>query len=514
MTGRALRCVTARCAAAAVLLHGTVLADTYQYDLRSRFIREVDEKELPPGLDLQPRIDSALLFVGNINLAENSADEIDVAGIEAAPGLYATYRSNRADASLDYSLIGRAFEDEDYDSVSHELFAHGRYMLVQDLFFVNAHAGYSDSIIDASRSTNYGGTGLFDRSNIAETGRASITPNLTHQFGGFQFDASYTYGRVWYFESDDVANPDPIFLTGFNEDSEDQRAYVSLGTREPDNAATLKAFYEWQESTYETSLPYKYERTGLDTSLRLTRTLRLVADGGVESDLTEDTTDGGLDTEFWHAGFRWQPDRRTYFDARYGERFFGDSYSLEARVDGRWLTLTASYVEDPEVETRRIGLNFDPDDVPLPPSPDFSFLSAQPYVRKDAVLTAIAEGARTQLRLDLYNRKREYIQLLVPDEELTGVLFNVARDFGRDFYGEFEARYDDSLRGQRTILSPVPPLPLEPILFHSYDRDFLVRLTWEAYRNFTTSAEAGYLASSGDRRYDGEWLAFRFRYTF
>ncbi len=248
MTGRGLRCVTARCAAAAILLHGgTVLADPYQYDLRSRFIREVDEKERPPGLDLQPRIDSALLFVGNINLAENSADEVDVAGIEAAPGLYATYRSNRADASLDYSLIGRAFEDEDYDSVSHLLSAHGRYMLVQDLFFVHAQAGYSDSIIDASRSTNYGGTGLFNRSNIEETGRASITPSLTHQFGGFQFDASYTYGRVWYFESDDVANADPIFLAGFNEDSEDQRAYVSLGTRDPDNAATLKAFYEWQE---------------------------------------------------------------------------------------------------------------------------------------------------------------------------------------------------------------------------------------------------------------------------
>ena len=132
----------------------------------------------PPGLDLQPRIDSALLFVGNINLAENSADEIDVAGIEAAPGLYATYRSNRADASLDYSMIGRAFEDEDYDSVSHLLSAHGRYMLVQDLFFVHAQAGYSDSIIDASQGTNYGGTGLFNRSNVEETGRASITPSL------------------------------------------------------------------------------------------------------------------------------------------------------------------------------------------------------------------------------------------------------------------------------------------------------------------------------------------------
>ena len=78
-------------------------------------------------------------------------------------------------------------------------------MLAQDLFWIDAQAGYSDSIIDAGQGTNYGGTGLFNRSNVEETGRASVTPRLSKQLGGFRFDASYTYGRVWYFESDDVA---------------------------------------------------------------------------------------------------------------------------------------------------------------------------------------------------------------------------------------------------------------------------------------------------------------------
>ena len=509
MTVRGPRNLTLRCALAVLVLQGQVaVADPYHNDLRSRFIREDDPEQRPPGLDLKSRIDSALLFVGNINLAEDSADEIDVGGIEAAPGIFATYHSPRADATLDYTLIGRAFEDSDYDSVSHLLGAHGSYMLAQDLFFIDAQAGYSDSIIDAGVSTNYGGTGLFNRSNMEETGRASITPRLTKQLGGFQFDASYTYGRVWYFESDDAPpNPDSIFV-GFNEDSEDQRAYASLGTADMENAATLKAFYEWRESTFELSQPFRYERTGLDTSLRLTRTLRLVADGGVESDLTESTTEGGLDAEFWHAGFRWQPDSRTYIDARYGERFFGDSYSVEARRETRLLTLRASYSEDPEVETRRIGIDVDPDDFPVPPSPDFSLFAGFPYVHRDAVLSAIAEGARTQIRLDVYDREREYLQDALPDEELTGVMFNVARDIGANFFGEFELRYEDILRGQATLL------PSGPLSFHSYDRDATIRINWEAYRNFTASAEAGYLARSGDREYDGEWAALRFRYTF
>lgn len=508
MSAQARRAAGLRLAVATLLLYGSAAgADPYTFDLRSKFIREAHPEERPPGLDLTPRIDSALLFVGNINLAEDSEDEVDVAGIEAAPGIYATYRSARTDATLDYAFIGRAFEDDDYNSASHLLSAYGTYMLVQDLFFIDAQAGYGDSVIDPRVSSNYGGTGLFNRQNIEETGRASITPRLTKRLGGFQLDARYTYGRVWYLESDDVANPDQIFV-GFNEDSEDQRAYVSLGTSDPDNAATLKGFYEWQESQYELSRPYRYERTGLDTSLRLTRTLRLVADGGVESDLTEDTTDGGLDTEFWHAGFRWQPDSRTSFDARYGERFFGDSYSLEARRETRLLTLKASYIEDPEVETRRIGIDFDPDDLPLPPSSDFSIFAGFPYVRKDAVLTALAEGARTQLRLDVYDRKREYLDELLPDQETSGVMFNVARDFGRDLYGEIELRYEDIMRGQRTLL------PEAPLTFHDYDKDALIRLTWEAYLNFAASAEAGYLARSGDSEYDGEWAALRFRFKF
>ena len=212
MTGRGLSNPAIRFALTLILLHGVAAkAEPYGYDLRSQFVREKDPEKRPPGLELKPRIDSALYFVGNINLAENSADEIDTAGIEGAPGLFASYRSTRADATLDYTLIARAFEASEYDSVSHLLSAHGTYMLAQDLFWIDAMAGYSDSIIDAGQGTNYGGTGLFNRSNVEETGRASVTPRLSKQLGGFRFDANYTYGRVWYFESDDVANSDPIF---------------------------------------------------------------------------------------------------------------------------------------------------------------------------------------------------------------------------------------------------------------------------------------------------------------
>jgi hypothetical protein len=64
MIGRGRGSITIRFAVAALLLHSCgAIADPYRYDLRSRFIREEDPEEPPPGLDLKPRIDSALLFV-------------------------------------------------------------------------------------------------------------------------------------------------------------------------------------------------------------------------------------------------------------------------------------------------------------------------------------------------------------------------------------------------------------------------------------------------------------------
>jgi hypothetical protein len=481
--------------------------DTYHSGLRSRFDREVDQPEPKPGLYIEPRIESALMLVGNINLAEDSEDEVDVAGIEASPGIYATYFSPRAQGALDYTFIGRAFEDDDYNDVSHRLAANGSYTLLPDWFFVRGMASYTDTIVDPALGYNYGGSGLFNETNLAEVATAMVEPGMHHEFRHVAVDARYSYGRVWYL--DDVDAPSSPLFAGYDDDAENQRLLLSASSVDPDAAASMRAFYEWQASDFERSIPYRYERAGAELSLRIVESLRLVADGGQESDLDEDTTDGGLDTTFWHAGFQWRPDLRTTLDARYGERFFGDSWSVDFSRDTRWVTFKVSYIEDPEVETRRLNADFDPGTLPIPdPNGGFSFFSSFPYVRKDATAAIIATGARTKLRLDVYDRQREFINAFPPDEVTSGVRFNAIRDLGSALYLELDARYDDIERGRRTLDIT------DETLVHDYDTEAMLRISWEAYRNFLASAEAGYLTRSGDRVYDGEWFALRFRYTF
>jgi hypothetical protein len=482
--------------------------DTYHASVRNRFETEFEKPEPKPGLTIEPRIESALMFVGNINLAEDSADEVDVAGIEASPGIYATYFSPRAQGALDYTFIGRVFEDADYNDVSHRLAANGSYTLMPDWFYVRGQASYTDTIIDPALGSNYGGVGLFNETNLAEVASALVEPAMHHQFRDFAVDARYSYGRVWYLDSPDAPSS-PLF-SGYNDDSENQRALLSVNTVDPEAPTAARAYYEWQASDFDRSIPYRYERVGAELSIRLVESLRLVGDGGLESDLDEDTTDGGLDVAFWHAGFQWRPDSKTSLDARYGERFFGESWSVEFSRDASWLTIKGSYIEDPEVETRRLNADFDPGSLPLPgPDPGFSFFSAFPYVRKDGTLALIATGARTKLRLDVYDLKREFINVFPPDERTQGVRFNALRDLGTsNLYLELDARYDDIERGRRNLDIT------DTRLVHDYDTEAMLRISWEAYRNFVGSAEAGLLTRSGDRNYDGEWLAFRLRYTF
>ena len=498
--------------AVGLLLAADAGAQQYQSELRSQFERGVEQTEPTLGWFVQPRIESALYLIGNFNLAEEGSgeEELNMAGAEVAPGIYASYNSSRARGFVDYSLIGRVWEESDYNEATHRLTANGDYLAVPDWFRIGAQATYSDGVIDPTRSFNYGGMGLFDPTNSNERLTASVSPQVFHDFRDFRFDASYTYGQVWYLDGE----PDPsrLVYTLYQDDSVDQSALVSFSTNR-DSDWNGRVFYEWQYSNFETTVDYKYERAGIELGRRLTRTLSLVGDYGLESDLDESTTEGGLDSSYWHAGLEWRPDERTSVEARYGQRFFGDSWSLNVSRDTGWVTIRLVYIEDPTVETRRVGINFDPDEIPLPaPGDELSGFTSLPYVRKDAVATVIAEGAKTRIRLSAYDRNREYINDFPPDENRQGVQLSVLRDLGAYLYAEVESRYDDVEAGRRNRTLPNPED--QEFVYHYYDWDIVGRITWEAYTNFTCSGEVGYLNRSGSQNYDGEWVAFRLRYTF
>jgi len=59
---------------------------------------------------------------------------------------------------------------------------------------------------------------------------------------------------------------------------------VRLGTAESSSRLSGHLFYEWDKSEYESAIPYKFERAGLDVGVKIARTLGLVGDYGKVKD--------------------------------------------------------------------------------------------------------------------------------------------------------------------------------------------------------------------------------------
>jgi hypothetical protein len=406
-------------------------------------------------------------------------------------------------------LIGSLWDNGEFDDITHDLAANGRWTAVPDLFYVDAAAGYADTVLDAGRSLNYGGLGIFGSDNLAERANASVSPTLRKEFKNLEFVATYSYGRVWYLDVGKGAETTPLFSTGFNDDSEDQSADVSLGTVDDGGKLSGSVFYSWDKSTYEQSLPYQYERAGFDGAFMLSRTLWIVGDVGKESQLDESTTEGGLDSDFWSAGFRWSTEGRSSVEARYGERFFGESYSADIVHTARLLEFTASYSESPQVETRQISLGeFVPGQLPpwIDPGNAIGLISSSPYVSRDARLAVQAKGSRTTLGLNAFGNEREYLNEVFGDEEGTGVAFTATRDLAQNASIDFTVAYSDYLRDE-TLLGPTP---LEAR--HDYDTQLVLRGNRDFGPRVEASIETGFLNRSGQQDYDGWWVGLRGRW--
>ena len=278
-----------------------------------------------------PRVDSAVQYAYNLNLVEDSRDRVDTWGLELAPGIYASYLSGSVTAAIDYSLIGRIWGESDLNDVSQIGAANGRWTAVPELFFVDAQGTITQNPINASAGIDYGQIGIFGQDNLSQQATASIAPSLQRQLGQYNFFAQYAYGGVWYFDQGSQA--DRIGFIG-QDNSRNQNATVSFGNQESGRKLTGQLQYDWQKTTYDNALPYNYEQLSLDMSWEVARTIALVGEYGIESDLDKSTTEGGLDSSFWNVGFRWEPDSRTYAEARYGDRFFGNTYFLQRAADG------------------------------------------------------------------------------------------------------------------------------------------------------------------------------------
>jgi hypothetical protein len=475
--------------------------------MRSRVGTGFGQEAMAKGGVFLPRVGTAVQYVDNINLAESNADKIDTWGLELVPGLYASYSSESITAAIDYSAAGRMWDDSDYNSVSQFGNANGRWIAVPEWFYIDAQGSVSDAVIDPSVSQNFGGLGIFGPDNLSQQATAGVTPTLARRVGDFDFMAQYSYGQVWYFDQGSEA--DQVGFIG-QDDSRDQAAYVSFGNQQSARKFTGNLFYNWQHTSYDNALPYRYEQLGTNLAWQFTPSTALVGQVGTESDLDKSTTEGGLDSTFWDLGFRWEPDDRTSLEARYGDRFFGSTYFLSARRTARMFEFTASYAESPEVQTQILSLgNFTPGELPpgVDPGLDFGRLNSQPYVGKAASVGVAAIGSRTTVNLNLFYNQQDYIRDRFDDDTYQGGSLGFTRQLASNLSTDMSVTYTDF---EQSEAQGDPPVAVST---NSYATQVFGRLNrTSSGGKLTTSLEAGFVNQSGSDPYDGWYVGLRARW--
>ena len=447
-------------------------------------------------------------YASNITLVDNSQDQVNTAGLELAPGVYASYASDRLTAALDYSLISRTWQNSAFNDLAQSLEANGTWAVAEDLLYMSAEAGYDDAVINPSAGLNYGNQGFFGLSNLAERATASVSPTLRKRFNDFEAIASFKYARVWYLDSGAGTSSTPGFFT--DDDSVDKDAKISFGTTRTASKIFGRIFYESQRTEYSRSLPYRNERAGVDGGYSFLRTLAVVGEAGRESSLDQSTTAGAFGSNFWTAGLRWAPNRSSSAELRFGHRFFGRTYFAVITHQARFLSFDASYTESPQVESRLLSSDqFEPGNLPtsIPPGLDFGLINSAPYVSKDMRLGITARGSRTTIRLSSYQSKRAYLRQTLGNEQGSGVTLSASRRLAPNTTIDLSADYAEY---QRTIST------LELVgatAARSNDTQFLARANRSFGPRVTASLEAGLLNRTGDTTYDGWWLGLRGRWS-
>jgi uncharacterized protein (PEP-CTERM system associated) len=346
-------------------------------------------------------------YIDNVLQVPQDAQKVDDVATVISPVLTFAQENNRATTSVKYDLQAVYFADRsDLNETSQQLDANSDIRVVTDFLNLALRANMWQQLVDPAQQLNY--ENLFSTRNLLDGTSGSAEPLFNHVFGPVRVQARYRYGFVQYSGGQDTLVAE--------DNARDQDARFEIGS--PDLAArfTWDAKYTSERSKYDISAPYSYDLAALGVELQIASGLRLLAAGGSETDVSVNPSAGGLDSGFWRAGFRWEPDRNNLVEATLGERFFGNSYSARIEHRAKYVDLRLSYSEEPTTEARRQITQFA--DAPngaassdVPNIPEVTRLTTDAYLNKAGDAELKLSLRRTTLDVRAFSFKREYLAL-------------------------------------------------------------------------------------------------------
>jgi hypothetical protein len=292
---------------------------------------------------INPGISLSGTYSDNVAPNLTGFDETDFV-TQINPELRAELDGRRVQAHLNYRMQNILYADNDEDATYHQYLARAGAEVLREHFFIDA----SSTLTQRTENTN----GVRVRNNYTITGNridqltASIRPSWYQPIGSYaEALLDYEHG---------IVNFDDVELPGTISDSRLDAVSLTVNNRSEAQRLSWKFNARGQQIDYEDNAldEVKLRHAGLLLGYRVMPRLSPLALIGYEDNdygnrpVSTDPTD-----PYWALGFRWQPNPRSELEALAGHRFFGNTYRLNWRQRGRYLTSELAYTEKIQDET-------------------------------------------------------------------------------------------------------------------------------------------------------------------
>lgn len=374
----------------------------------------------------EPSLSLGLVYIDNLGLAPpDQPQESDVSAL-VTPRIFLSREGARFTGVLDYSQHLLYFRDHpQVNSHFGSGNANGLWTIAPNALFLEGRLSNGQQVIDPNAPRNV--DNLFDVRNVSTELSSRLAPYFKRDFGAVT--ALLRYSWAW----DRYDSQATGLLNSALQDSETRQVTARLATSDQGRRVVWSVGGQSLRTSFDTAPEFRADRASADMGVKLSHGLRLIATAGAETDLRKGSGQGGLDSGSWLAGFSYTPSDTGNLTVKAGRRYFGNSYAVEAKRDGRVVKLDASYTEDPTTDGV-FGTLVDvvPGELEVPEVVAVTSVlrnTFEPYLRKQFSARMRLTGARTEIALTGYSVRREY--LVAPDVGLRdlsrAVKFSVAR---------------------------------------------------------------------------------------
>jgi uncharacterized protein (PEP-CTERM system associated) len=422
-------------------------------------------------------------YADNILLSESGVGEESSLAFEINPRFQLLQESDRIRSRINYGFNYITYAESLQDAQAfHDLDAGTEWAVVPDLFYLPAYVSYTQALIDPTRPGAYG-AGLLGSANLGDIAAYRVAPRLESRGSRGSYLLEYSVGGVDYEGQN-------------NEDADDRALTAIVGLGDPEGSLAGRVGYLVEETTYDATESYEFETLFGEVGKRINPDSRLVAQVGVETDLDVSVSDGGLDETFWRGGLEWRVGRDDYLEAFVGRRFFGTTYDLRWTRTTRRYTLSVTYGEDPQTQSRFFSQR--PFDTGAPTqqsagvsgSDGFGRVTSDAYLSKELRADLALTGRLTTIRFTAAQETRSYFI-----------------DGTEDEIGEFGVSIDRRLAPEFIVSLAADLDRYEVREGETYDEiRFGIRGSRTFGSSLTGEIEISRVERSGDQQFDVNWV--------